>query len=50
MTQRNNIQQKKQTIIPPAANVRLPTVDDFIWAHSLLERITEKTFLDNCAE
>jgi hypothetical protein len=47
MTQRNAIQPTRQTIIPPAANVRLPTVDDFISAHSRLERITDKSLLDD---
>jgi hypothetical protein len=48
MTQRFDIQPTKQTIIPPAANVRLPTVDDFIWAHSRLERVTDKSLSDDC--
>jgi len=47
MTQRNAIQPTKQTITPPAANVRLPTVDDFVSAHSRLERTTDKSLSDD---
>jgi len=47
MTKRNGIQPTKQTVIPPAANARLPTVDDFISAHSRLERITAESLSDD---
>jgi hypothetical protein len=47
MTHRNDIQPTEQTITSPAADVRLPTGDDFIWAHSRLERITEKSLSDD---
>jgi hypothetical protein len=42
-----NTKRKQESKDPTTANVRVPTVDDFIWAHSHLERITDKSHSDD---
>ena len=42
-----NTKRKQERKDPTTANVRLPKVDDFISAHSRLERIMDKSLLDD---